>query len=51
MKIYPNGNRADLMCEVDDELGYRGRVNSTLFGLAPEGDDHYARGARTVRTS
>lgn len=34
MMLYPTGNRADLMWEVDDELGNRGWVNSTLFGLA-----------------
>src|SRR5690606_19108053 len=34
MMLYPTGNRAELMWEVDDELGNRGWVNSTLFGLA-----------------
>lgn len=34
MMLYPTGNRSDLMWEVDDELGNRGWVNSTLFGLA-----------------
>lgn len=34
MMLYPTGNRADLMWEVDDELGNRGWVNSTLFGLS-----------------
>lgn len=34
MMLYPTGNKADLMWEVDDELGNRGWVNSTLFGLA-----------------
>jgi len=34
MMLYPTGNKADLMWEVDDELGNRGWVNSTLFGLS-----------------
>ncbi|MGO1541258.1 MAG: CsgG/HfaB family protein [Luteimonas sp.] len=34
MMLYPTGNRSDLMWEVDDELGNRGWVNSTLFGLS-----------------
>jgi hypothetical protein len=34
MMLYPTGNRADLMWEVDDELGNRGWVNSTLVGLS-----------------
>ena len=34
MMLYPTGNKAGLMWEVDDELGNRGWVNSTLFGLS-----------------
>ena len=34
MMLYPTGNHAELMWEVDDELGNRGWVNSTLFGLS-----------------
>ncbi|MBJ6981605.1 CsgG/HfaB family protein [Luteimonas sp. MC1572] len=34
MMLYPTGNRSELMWEVDDELGNRGWVNSTLFGLS-----------------
>src|SRR3546814_19178770 len=34
MMLYPTGNKAGLMWEVDDELGNRGRLNSTLFGLS-----------------
>lgn len=34
MMLYPTGNKSGLMWEVDDELGNRGWVNSTLFGLS-----------------
>lgn len=34
MMLYPTGNKDGMMWEVDDELGNRGWVNSTLFGLA-----------------
>jgi hypothetical protein len=34
MMLYPTGNKDGLMWEVDDELGNRGWVNSTLFGLS-----------------
>ncbi|HZW17844.1 MAG TPA: CsgG/HfaB family protein [Luteimonas sp.] len=34
MMLYPTGNKNGLMWEVDDELGNRGWVNSTLFGLS-----------------
>lgn len=34
MMLYPTGNKQALMWEVDDELGNRGWVNSTLFGLS-----------------
>ena len=34
MLLYPTGNKENLMWEVEDELGNRGWVNSTLFKLA-----------------
>ena len=34
MMLYPTGTKAGMMWEVDDELGNRGWVNSTMFGLA-----------------
>ena len=34
MMLYPTGNKQGLMWQVDDELGNRGWVNSTLFGLS-----------------
>jgi curli biogenesis system outer membrane secretion channel CsgG len=34
MMLYPTGNKSGLMWEVEDELGNRGWVNSTLFGLS-----------------
>ena len=34
MMLYPTGGKSGMMWEVDDELGNRGWVNSTLFGLA-----------------
>jgi len=34
MLLYPTGNKENLMWEVEDELGNRGWVNSTLFQLA-----------------
>lgn len=34
MMLYPTGNKSELMWEVEDELGNRGWVNSTLFGLS-----------------
>ena len=34
MMLYPTGNKSGLMWEVEDELGNKGWVNSTLFGLS-----------------
>jgi curli biogenesis system outer membrane secretion channel CsgG len=34
MMLYPTGSKDGMMWEVEDELGNRGWVNSTLFGLA-----------------
>jgi hypothetical protein len=34
MLLYPTGNKENLMWEVEDELGNRGWVNSTMFQLA-----------------
>ena len=34
MMLYPTGNKNGLMWEVEDELGNKGWVNSTLFGLS-----------------
>lgn len=34
MMLYPTGNKDGLMWEVEDELGNKGWVNSTLFGLS-----------------
>lgn len=34
MMLYPTGNKAGMMWEVEDELGNKGWVNSGLFGLA-----------------
>ena len=34
MMLYPTGNKAGMMWEVEDELGNKGWVNSSLFGLA-----------------
>jgi curli biogenesis system outer membrane secretion channel CsgG len=34
MLLYPTGNKENLMWEVEDELGNKGWVNSTLFQLA-----------------
>jgi curli biogenesis system outer membrane secretion channel CsgG len=34
MMLYPTGSKDGLMWEVEDELGNKGWVNSTLFGLA-----------------
>jgi curli biogenesis system outer membrane secretion channel CsgG len=34
MTLYPTGTKDGIWWEVDDELGNRGWVNSTLFGLA-----------------
>ena len=34
MMLYPTGNKEGVMWEVEDELGNRGWVNSTLFGLS-----------------
>ena len=34
MMLYPTGEKKELMCEVDDELGNKGWVLSVLFELA-----------------
>lgn len=34
MMLYPTGNKSGMMWEVEDELGNKGWVNSTLFGLS-----------------
>jgi len=34
MLLYPTGNKENMMWEVEDELGNRGWVNSTMFQLA-----------------
>ena len=34
MLLYPTGNKENLMWEVEDELGNKGWVNSTMFQLA-----------------
>ena len=34
MYLYPTGNKENLMWEVEDELGNKGWVNSTMFQLA-----------------
>lgn len=34
MLLYPTGNKQGVMWEVEDELGNKGWINSTLTGLA-----------------